>query len=315
MIQIQNLTKKYGSTVAVDNLSVGIPKGEVLGLLGPNGAGKSTTIRVITGYLPSTSGTVEVDGQSVAENPRAAKELMGYLPESAPLYDDMMVFDYLDCIANLRGIAKPDKMKRLRELSGLCGIRDVMHKSISALSKGYRQRVGLALAMMNDPPILILDEPTSGLDPNQIAEIRSIIKEIGREKTIIFSTHILSEAEAACDRVLIVNKGRVVADGSADSLKASLAAERTLHLRLGQASDEDVRNSLQDIEGVISLDINAPDEGENDGELEVILKSAEDLRANIYNAVKKRDWTMLEMVQKKQSLEDIFRELTREDTQ
>ena len=232
---------------------------------------------------------------------------MGYLPESAPLYDEMMVFDYLDYIANIRGIDRSKKMGRLKELSDLCGIREVMHKPVSTLSKGYRQRVGLALAMMKDPPILVLDEPTSGLDPNQIAEIRSIIKEIGREKTIIFSTHILSEAEATCDRVIIINKGKIVADGSAHDLKASLAGERILSLTLANAPPGDVKRIMEDMEGVSSISC---DMAEN-GELAVTVKSSEDMRIEIYNSIKSRDWALLEMVQEQQSLEDIFRELTR----
>ena len=181
MISIQNLTKRYGSTLAVDGISFEIPKGQILGLLGPNGAGKSTTLRILTGYLRPTGGEVFIDGHDVGKEAQTVKELMGYLPESAPLYTEMLVFDYLDYIAEVRGIT--NKIERLTELSDLCGIREVMHKSISTLSKGYQQRVGLALALMDDPPILILDEPTSGLDPNQIAEIRSITKEIGKEKT------------------------------------------------------------------------------------------------------------------------------------
>lgn len=310
MIRIQNLTKRYGSTLAVDDLSVDIPRGEILGLLGPNGAGKSTTLRIMTGYMPSTSGTIIVDDYDVAKEPQTVKARMGYLPESAPLYLEMLVFDYLSYIADVRGVSGPRKTTRLKELSDLCSIREVMHKPISTLSKGYRQRVGLALALMEDPPILILDEPTSGLDPNQIAEIRTIIREIGQEKTIIFSTHILSEAEATCDRVVIINKGRIVADGSADSLKASLEADRTLHIRLKGAVPEEVQAALEGLGGVLSLSVS--DDG---GELAVEIKGSEDLREIIYGAVKGRDWTLLEMVQEKQSLERIFKELTTEGAQ
>ena len=310
MIKIQNLTKRYGSTLAVNDLNVDIPQGEILGLLGPNGAGKSTTLRVMTGYLHPTSGTVTVDDYDVTQNPRAVKELTGYLPESAPLYSEMMVFDYLDYIADIRRIDGARKMSRLKEVSNLCGIHDVMHKPISTLSKGYRQRVGLALALIKDPPVLILDEPTSGLDPNQIAEIRSIIKEIGKEKTIIFSTHILSEAEATCDRVIIVNRGRIVADGSADSLKASLAAERTLKLKLKAAAPTEVQTAFEALEGILSITF----EEEAMNELVVEVKGSEDLRERVYGAVKGQDWTLLEMVQERQSLENIFRELTMEVT-
>lgn len=307
MIRIQNLTKQYGPTLAVDGLNIDIPRGEILGLLGPNGAGKSTTLRMITGYLQPTSGTVSVNDYDVTENPREVKGLMGYLPESAPLYSEMMVFDYLDYIADIRGISKTRKMSRLKEVAELCDIREVMHKSISTLSKGYRQRVGLALALMEDPPVLILDEPTSGLDPNQIAEIRTIIREIGKEKTILFSTHILSEAEATCDRVVIINRGRVVADGSADSLQASLAAERTLKLKLKAASPAEAQEAFESLEGVLSLAL-----GEDSNELAVEIKGSEDLRERVYGVVKRQDWILLEMAQERQSLENIFRELTQE---
>ncbi len=305
MISIQSLTKCYGNVLAIDKLSVEIPKGEILGLLGPNGAGKSTTLRVMTGYLSPTSGTIIVDGHDVTQEPRAVKERMGYLPESAPLYSEMIVFDYLRYIADIRGVESA--MARLKELAELCSIGEVMHKPIATLSKGYRQRVGLALALMQDPPILILDEPTSGLDPNQIVEIRNIIREIGKEKTIIFSTHILSEAEATCDRVLIINNGRIVADGSADNLKNSLAAEKTLHLRLKGAVSDDVQSTLNALNGVLSITVN-----DDADELQVLVKGTEDLREMVYRAVKKSDWTLLEMVQEKQSLEKIFRELTTE---
>ncbi len=310
MISIQNLTKWYGNTLAVDDLSFDIPHGEILGLLGPNGAGKSTTLRIMTGYLLSNKGSIRIDDCDVTREPQKVKARMGYLPESAPLYSDMIVYDYLNFIADIRGIDPAEKMPRLRKLSNLCSIREVMHKSISSLSKGYRQRVGLALALMDDPPILILDEPTSGLDPNQIAEIRNIIREIGREKTIIFSTHILSEAEATCDRVVIINKGKVVADGSADSLKASLVEERILHLRLKNAVPEEVKTTFDSLDGVVSHSIN-----EDAGELAVEVKGSEDMREMIYSTIKKSDWSLLEMVQEKQSLENIFRELTTEVSQ
>lgn len=306
MISIQNLTKHYGTSPAVDSLSLEIRQGEILGLLGPNGAGKSTTLRVITGYLHPTAGTVVVDGFDVRKEGRKVKELIGYLPESAPLYEEMLVYDYLDYIAEVRDLKGEEKSSRLQELADLCGIREVMHKPISHLSKGYRQRVGLALALMKDPPILILDEPTSGLDPNQIAEIRSIIKEIGKEKTVIFSTHILSEAEATCDRVVIINQGRIVADGSAESLKASLAAERTLRITLKDAPVGDVEKELPRISGVLAFSLS---EGE---ELRAEIKSMGDIREAVFRTAAKQNWVLLEMVQEKESLETIFRELTRE---
>ena len=221
MIQVENLTKYYRDLCAVDQISLSIQKGEILGLLGPNGAGKTTTLRMLTGFLQPTAGNIHVKEYSIDEHPLEIKKILGYLPESAPLYHDMLVYDYLNFVADIRGIDKAHKLSRIRQLSDLCGINEVMHQPIDELSKGYKQRVGLAHAMMNDPEILVLDEPTSGLDPNQIVEIRQIIKQIGKEKTIIFSTHILSEAEATCDRVVIIDRGKIVADGSTESLKES----------------------------------------------------------------------------------------------
>lgn len=219
----------------------------------------------------------------------------------------MLVYDYLDYIAQVRGIDKSVKTARLKDLSGLCGIRDVMHKSVSSLSKGYKQRVGLALAMMSDPRILVLDEPTSGLDPNQIAEIRSIIKEIGKEKTVIFSTHILSEAEATCDRIVIVNKGKIAADGTMDELKSSARADQKISLSLRDAKRDDAEKALSEIDGITAVNCM-----EREGQLDFSLDAVRDLRAEVYLTVKNRDWVMLELLQEKKSLENIFRILTSE---
>ncbi|MFZ1199134.1 MAG: ATP-binding cassette domain-containing protein, partial [Desulfobacterales bacterium] len=221
MIHVENLTKSYGGIAAVDQITLEIQNGEILGLLGPNGAGKTTTLRMLTGFLPPSAGTIRVKELDIERHPIEIKKLMGYLPESAPLYHDMLVFDYLNYIADIRETPPDVKLARLRELAELCGLNPVMHKPIAELSKGFRQRVGLAHAMMSDPEILILDEPTSGLDPNQIVEIRHIIKRIGKQKTVVLSTHILSEAEATCDRVVIISRGKIVADGDIDKLKQS----------------------------------------------------------------------------------------------
>jgi ABC-2 type transport system ATP-binding protein len=212
MIKFENLTKYYGDVCAVDNISFEVKKGEILGFLGPNGAGKTTTYRILTGYLQPTSGTIKVKDYDIHEDLLEIKKLIGYLPESAPVYHEMLVYDYLSYIADIRGIPGDRKLSHIRELADLCSLNDVMHKTVIELSKGYRQRVGIAHALMGDPEILVLDEPTMGLDPNQIAETREIIKRIGREKTIIFSTHILSEAEATCDRIVIINAGKLAAD-------------------------------------------------------------------------------------------------------
>ena len=225
MIKIENLTKYYGELKAVDSVSFEIQKGEILGLLGPNGAGKTTIYRILTGYLSPTSGSIKVKNFNIYDDLIEIKKLIGYLPEAAPIYQDMLVFDYLNYIADIRGVNKEKKMAHLRDLADLCSLNEVMHFSIDELSKGYRQRVGIAHALMGDPEILVLDEPTSGLDPNQIVETRDIIRRIGKEKTIVFSTHILSEAEATCDRVVIINRGKIVADDTVDGLRKSLKLE------------------------------------------------------------------------------------------
>lgn len=219
MIRFENLTKYYGDVCAVDHVSFEVKKGEILGFLGPNGAGKTTTYRILTGYLQATSGTIKVKDYDIHENLLEIKKLIGYLPESAPVYHDMLVYDYLNYIADIRGVPADKKLDHIKELANLCSLNEVMHKTVNQLSKGYRQRVGIAHALMGDPEILVLDEPTVGLDPNQIAETRDIIKRIGKEKTIIFSTHILSEAEATCDRIVIINDGKLAADYTKEKLE------------------------------------------------------------------------------------------------
>lgn len=222
MIKIEQLTKYYGDLCAVNHVDFEIRKGEILGLLGPNGAGKTTIYRILTGYLHPTSGTIKVKDYNIHDHLIEIKKLIGYLPEAAPIYHEMLVFDYLDFIADIRGVPKNQKLAHIRDLADLCSLNEVMHNTIDELSKGYRQRVGIAHALMGDPEILVLDEPTSGLDPNQIAETREIIRRIGKEKTIIFSTHILSEAEATCDRVVIIDQGKIVADDTLANLRKDL---------------------------------------------------------------------------------------------
>ena len=308
MVQIKELTRYYGQTCAVDNLNFEIPKGQILGLLGPNGAGKTTTLRILTGYLQPTSGTILVEGVDVRENPLEVKKRIGYLPESSPIYPDMIVFDYLLFIAEMRGIEKTEQIKRIKELAKICSLTDVMHKTVMNLSKGYKQRVGLALALMSDPDILVLDEPTSGLDPNQIVEIRSIIKEIGKTKTIIFSTHILSEAEATCDRVVIINNGKIAADGTTEMLKNTEDGNRLVSLTLEKAEKTDVESVLKGFNGISDISIE-----EQDNALDIRISCAGDIRAALYNEIKKKDWILLELKQEKKSLENIFRELTKDN--
>ena len=310
MIQVNNLTKYYQTLCAVDQINFDIQKGEILGLLGPNGAGKTTTLRMLTGYLQPSSGNIQVKGLSVDTHILEIKKMLGYLPESAPLYHDMLVYDYLNYVAAIREIKGDQKLARIRRLADLCGINEVMHQPIGELSKGYKQRVGLAHAMMNDPEVLVLDEPTSGLDPNQIVEIRKIIKEIGKEKTIILSTHILSEAEATCDRIVIISQGKIVADGSSESLKQSAGGKNIMYLSLQNADFAALQKSLADINGVENISRIA----ETDSVLNVRLayQSKDDLRPDVYRKIKETDWILLDFHQETQSLENIFRELTKE---
>ncbi len=307
MISINNISKYFGETKAVDGISLEIPVGQILGILGPNGAGKTTTLRMLTGFIKPSSGSIDVNGINTEDNPIEVKKLIGYLPESSPIYSDMLVYDYLKFIADIRNITPSSVLNRLQELADLCGIREVMHKSVSTLSKGYKQRVGLALALMDDPEILILDEPTSGLDPNQIAEIRSIIKEIGKKKTIIFSTHILSEAEATCNRVVIMNKGILVADGSTEMLKGEKSGENIIKLTLEHIEHQKIKDLFIDQSGIKIVNIE-----DINNYILLTLSTKEDKRADIFKLIKKEDWILLEMVQEKKSLEHIFKELTKE---
>lgn len=311
MIQVEGLTKYYRELCAVDQISFNISKGEILGLLGPNGAGKTTTLRMLTGFLQPTSGKISVKEYQYPDDSLKIRRLMGYLPESAPLYQDMLVFDYLNFIAALRDLEGSRKSGRIKELADLCGLDTVMHQPIGELSKGYKQRVGLAHAMMNDPEILVLDEPTSGLDPNQIVEIREIIRQIGREKTVIFSTHILSEAEATCDRVVIINDGKIAADDATSKLKEAGTTEKTIHLKLVGASGPDAKDQLSTIDGITAIKASHL---ENEIlNLKVTCQSASDLRGEIYTTIKQNDWILLEFYQEVQNLETIFRKLTREN--
>ncbi|MBF0111143.1 MAG: ATP-binding cassette domain-containing protein [Desulfamplus sp.] len=314
MIQVKNLTKYYDSFCAVDGINLEIKNGEILGLLGPNGAGKTTTLRMLTGFFKPTAGDILVKNISILDDSLKVKELIGYLPESAPLYHNMLVYDYLCYVAKIRKIKNEHIQSRLKELSELCGLSSIMHKSIYELSKGLKQRVGLAHAMMSDPEILILDEPTSGLDPNQIAEIRQIIKRIGKEKTIIFSTHILSEAEATCDRIVIINKGKIVADDSTQTLKNRASSNSNIQLSLysdGVDSDQ-VVNHLKSLTTEIDV-IKKESTEKNLVSFDIYSSSSKDLRRDIYLKIKETDWIIAQLTQKSQTLESIFHELTKGD--
>ncbi|MBW2178867.1 MAG: ATP-binding cassette domain-containing protein [Deltaproteobacteria bacterium] len=311
MINVQSLTKYYEDFCAVDQINLKIKKGEILGLLGPNGAGKTTTLRMLTGFLKPTSGDIHVKDFTIEENSLEIKKLMGYLPESAPLYHEMLVYDYLTYIANIRELDTDQKNKRINDLVDLCGIREVMHRPIGELSKGYNQRVGLAHAMMNDPEILVLDEPTSGLDPNQRVEIREIIRRISKKKTIILSTHILSEAEATCNRIAIINKGKIIADDKTESLKKAASGEYFIHISLKNTSLQKIKDKLGSISGIVKI------EKENSTNKiihsKITCRTDQDLREDIYREIKKTDWTLLELYREAKTLENIFRELTKEN--
>ena len=313
MIQVENLTKYYNDLCAVDHISFALQPGEILGILGPNGAGKTTTLRMLTGFLHPSFGSIRVKDYTIAEHSLEIKKILGYLPESAPLYHDMLVYDYLNYLADIREIHKDRKLIRIRQLADLCAINEVMHQPINELSKGYKQRVGLAHAMMNDPEILVLDEPTSGLDPNQIVEIRQIIKRIGKEKTIILSTHILSEAEATCDRVLIINRGQIVADGSTESLKESVSDKKFIHVSLQDADFKSVDKTFSTLEGITA--VSRIEETDHQLDVRLDCQTKVDLRADIYTKIKQSDWVLLDFHQEQRTLETIFRELTMESEQ
>ncbi|MEJ2657930.1 MAG: ATP-binding cassette domain-containing protein [Desulfobacterales bacterium] len=312
MIHVENLTKYYNDFCAVDQINFNIKKGEILGLLGPNGAGKTTTLRMLTGYFMPTSGTIRVKDYLLDEHLIEIKKMIGYLPESAPLYHSMLVYDYLDYVAGIRNMDKSQRISRIRQLVDLCGLDDIMHRSINELSKGLNQRVGLAHAMMTDPEILILDEPTSGLDPNQIAEIRDIIRKIGKEKTVVLSTHILSEVEATCDRAVIINKGKIVADDIMENLKHSAGQKYFIHLALLNADFQDVQDQLGRIEGVKAVE-RIQGAQNNDLSIRLTCEPTADLRETIYQTIKQTSWILIEFHQETKTLETVFRELTKED--
>jgi gliding motility-associated transport system ATP-binding protein len=312
MIHAENLTKYYDDFCAVDGINLDIEKGEIIGLLGPNGAGKTTTLRMLTGYFMPTAGDIRIKDLSVHQDPLAIKSLIGYLPESAPLYKGMLVFDYLDHIAKIRGLQGDAKAQRIKKLVEMCGLYGIMHKTIDTLSKGLKQRVGLAHAMMSDPEILVLDEPTSGLDPNQIVEIREIIRKIGEEKTVILSTHILSEAEATCDRIVIINKGKIIADGSTEDIKSRNSQAGPIQISLLHAEFDAVQSALAAVPGVQSVQRSRLEPSDRLA-VEVVCQDRDDPRSALYAAIKATDWVLIDFHQETQTLETIFRELTREN--
>ncbi|MCP3899502.1 MAG: ATP-binding cassette domain-containing protein [Desulfobacteraceae bacterium] len=312
MIEVTGLTKNYNDFCAVNKIDFKVKTGEILGLLGPNGAGKTTTLRMLTGFFEPSHGDIEIKDFKIPQDTLQIKKLIGYLPESAPLYHNMLVFDYLVYIARIKGIEEDRIDDRLNELSSLCGLSEIMHKPIAELSKGLNQRVGLAHAMISDPEILILDEPTSGLDPNQIVEIRKIIKNIGKEKTIILSTHILSEAEATCDRILIIDKGKIVADDTPENLKKSAKNESFITLSLYDADASEAMEYLQSIDDnmIVETDVGSDNEAIS---FKIKISGLDNPMKKIYLKIKETDWIISEFKKESQSLENIFHKLTNGD--
>lgn len=305
-IVISNFTKKYGAQRAVDDISFTVKTGEILGFLGPNGAGKTTTMKAITTYLKPTDGDIMVGKYSVSRQPDEVKKLIGYLPENNPLYTEMPVVDYLRFVGELQGIGKQDLDNRVLEMIDICGLEGEKHKKISELSKGYKQRVGLAQALIHDPKVLILDEPTTGLDPNQIVEIRELIKKIGREKTVILSSHILAEVEATCDRIIIINKGKIVADGSAGELRKKLSGKNILRVTFEDADPNEAFEALKTISGVEVVDFLKM----NETKFELQIDDSVNPCRDIFRLCVDRKWVLTEMTPVETKLEDVFRTLT-----
>lgn len=305
-LQISNLTKIYGQQRAVNGISFEVAKGEIVGFLGPNGAGKSTTMKISTSYLPPTSGQVLVDGLNVVENPIGVKKITGYLPEHNPLYQDLFVHEYLQFIGSLYGIGRKVLKHRVAEMIELCGLTREQNKKIESLSKGYRQRVGLAQALIHNPSVLILDEPTSGLDPNQILEIRKVIKDMSRDKTVIFSTHIMQEVQALCDRVVVINKGEIVANDRLENLVSKQSEYRSVIVEFEQ---EVSTHQMEQITGVTSVD-------QLDGHrYRIVSLSSVDLRPEIFRFAADKNLSLVGLKQEESSLENIFAALTSQPAQ
>lgn len=306
MIEVSHVSRTFGSFRAVNDVSFSIPTGQIVGLLGPNGAGKTTTMRMITGFLKPTDGSIKIDGTDISEQPVESKRKIGYMPESAPLYGEMIVADYLTYVAEIEGKNPQEKVPLLCKE---CGLEEVMHKNIADLSRGYRQRVGLAHALMNDPEILILDEPTSGLDPNQIEEVRSLIKEIGKTRTVIISTHILSEVEMLCSRVIIISGGKLVADSPTDQLRTRFGNSAVVRVT-AKASEAELSAALNGISGISSLAFETSPEGAT---ALVSIDGSTEIRPAIAKAVLSAGFELYELVLQRNSLEDVFHILTTEN--
>ncbi len=313
MIEVKNLVKDYGTFRAVDNVSFSVNSGEIVGLLGPNGAGKTTIMKVLTGYHYQTSGNATLNGINVFTDPEKAKQSIGYLPETAPLYTDMTVNEYLSFIADARLLSGEEKKAAIDNVVAECGLENVFNRVISTLSKGYRQRVGLAQAIIHSPEILILDEPTTGLDPNQILEIRALIKKIGQQKTVILSTHIMQEVEAVCDRVIIINKGRVAAEGTTTQISHELSGSRTsISATVKGATSQTLLSQLVKMNG--SSDVVIADEIDGKISFTLNLEDSTDVEEKLFDFAVANKYKLLALASKKLNLEEIFVKLTNDDS-
>jgi ABC-2 type transport system ATP-binding protein len=311
LIQVENVTKRFGQRIAVDNLNFSVDKGEILGFLGPNGAGKSTTMNIITGYLSATDGTVTVDGHEILEEPEAVKRQIGYMPEQPPLYLDMTVEDFLSFVCDIKSVPRQRKGENIDRALSMLALTDVRGRLIKNLSKGYKQRVGVAQALIGSPPVLILDEPTIGLDPQQIIETRNLIRELGKEHTIILSSHILPEVAAVCTRVLIINKGRIVASDTPDNLSKGMVGDNKLTLRVAGAEQQALA-ALRAVGHVVKAEsLGSREPGTVDVLVEA--KREHDIRKPVFYAMSKADLPILSMRAMDISLEDIFLNLTTEE--
>ena len=311
MIEIQNVTKRFGQHLAVDNLNFTVNEGEILGFLGPNGAGKSTTMNIITGYISATEGTVTVDGYDILDNPEEVKKRIGYMPEFPPLYLDMTVREYLNFVFEIKKVDLKDRKQEMDRILELVRITDVRDRLIKNLSKGYKQRVGLAQALVGNPPVLILDEPTVGLDPKQIIEIRNLIKQLGRKHTIILSSHILPEVSAVCQRVVIINKGRIVASDTPENLSKRLGESSKLTLRIA-ASERQAVKVLKDVAGIKYVEAQGVREPDT---VDVWIEAEKDIdvRRPVFNALSRAGYPILQMKSMDLTLEDIFLQVTTQE--
>jgi len=309
VIDVQNVTKSYGAFEAVKDISFTVEQGEILGFLGPNGAGKTTMMKMITCYMPPSGGNITVDGMDVVDDSMGVRKKIGYLPESTPLYEEMGVRDYLNFVADVRKVNGAERTRAMDRVISVTGLSKVIHKDINELSKGYRQRLGFAQAIIHDPEILVLDEPTTGLDPNQIIEIRNLIRQLGESKTVIFSTHIMQEVQATSDRVLIIDQGQIAAQGTAEELKASIAGQMHLNMVIRNAEKSEFLKAVGTMDQLHMEDIKVQKNG--DIEAALLVDAGTDLREKLFDLAGSNQWKILESSPSAFTLEDVFRKLTK----